>query len=156
VHSNVSSFWRLSGSVVVRHLVQRAHSLRIFVVIVWTVPTPKQKRRDSLLCKASKIFAHAHDALYNRLQICHEYVQLFFVVEVPLQIHLATNSELSTHFQISTTASILSCVTRMTTVAPPLNFTVLQSGIHMTRPIIWENIALHIVQYNMVHLWKYL
>jgi hypothetical protein len=32
---------------------------------------PQQKRWDSLLCKASWIFACAHHALYHRPQICH-------------------------------------------------------------------------------------
>jgi hypothetical protein len=93
--------------VVVRHLVESAHCSSDFRGVRVNCFSTKQKRRDSL-CKASKIFVHAHHALYNRLQICHEYVQLLIVFEVPLQIHIATGFELRTHFQTSSTASKLS------------------------------------------------
>jgi hypothetical protein len=68
------------------------------------------EEEDSLLCKASQIFAWVHHALYHRPQICHKCVQLLIILEVPLQIHATTASLLHTHFQITSTTSKLSCI----------------------------------------------
>jgi hypothetical protein len=63
--------------------------------------------------------------LKYRTQICHERVQLLIMLEVQLQIHAAAVFVLHTHFQISSTASKLSCIAQTTTVLPTFSLTVL-------------------------------
>jgi hypothetical protein len=119
---------------------------------------PQQKSRDSLLCKASQIFACAHHALYHRPQICHKCMQLLIMLEVPLQIYATTVFVLCTHFQISSTTSKLSCIAQTTTILPPfcwLSCHLIRSlRRFVTSTIFWENITLHTVHYNLVQLWR--
>lgn len=124
------SFWRLSGSVVMRHLVERkmAHFPRVHVSDSCgdRVSCSNTSRGGGTCCRATT----PRSLLYTFYTVSstsnsHECVQLLAVLKAP--IHSVSVFVHGKHFQISSTTWKLqiSCVARTTTIQPPLSSTVL-------------------------------
>jgi hypothetical protein len=84
------NFWHLNGSVVVRHLVESkmANSCltcTLFCGLLWWSCKNCSNTTAEEAGRVALSFACAHH-VYYRPQICHEWVQLLMVMEVPLEI----------------------------------------------------------------------